>query len=159
MGTAVNAWTLFPHSCAFRHGDLPTEATIAHVLVSKYADHLPLHRQSQILARNGLELHRTVLADWAGKASFHLPPVVDRLAEEIKRSTKLLMHKTMAPLLDLGRGTTKRRWPERTEPGAERTRPTWATPMHQDDPASMGRLSSAALTTFFRSMATPAATA
>lgn len=52
-------------------GGLPTEATIAHVLVSKYADHLPLYRQSQILARNGLELHRAVLADWVGKAAFH----------------------------------------------------------------------------------------
>ncbi len=44
-------------------GGLPTEATLAHVLVSKYADHLPLYRQSQILARAGLDLHRAVLAD------------------------------------------------------------------------------------------------
>tara|TARA_R100000935_G_scaffold34359_1_gene54985 strand:- start:867 stop:1421 length:555 start_codon:yes stop_codon:yes gene_type:complete len=43
-------------------GSLPTEATITHVLVSKYADHLPLYRQSQILARAGLDLHRAVLA-------------------------------------------------------------------------------------------------
>ena len=61
-------------------GGLPTEATLAHVLVSKYADHLPLYRQSQILARAGLDLHRAVLADWVGKAAFHLTPVVDRLA-------------------------------------------------------------------------------
>ena len=86
---------------------LPTEATIAHVLVSKYADHLPLYRQSQILARNGLDLHRAVLADWVGKATFHLAPVVDRLAEELKRSTKLFMDETTAPVLDPGRGTTK----------------------------------------------------
>lgn len=44
-------------------GGLPTEATIAHVLVSKYADHLPLYRQSQILAWASLDLHRNMLAD------------------------------------------------------------------------------------------------
>lgn len=88
-------------------GGLPTEATIAHVLVSKYADHLPLYRQSQILARAGLDLHRAVLAGWVGKAAFHLKPVVDRLAEHLKRSGKLFMDETSAPVLDPGRGTTK----------------------------------------------------
>ena len=87
-------------------GALPTEATIAHVppfgrfgfakspagqWVSKYADHLPLYRQSQVLARAGLDLHRAVLADWVGKAAFHLKPVLDRLAEHLKRSDKLFM--------------------------------------------------------------------
>lgn len=57
-------------------GGLPTEATLAHVLVSKYADHLPLYRQSQILARAGLELHRAVLADWSGQG--RLPPEARR---------------------------------------------------------------------------------
>jgi len=45
-------------------GGLPTEALIAHVLVSKYADHLPLYRQSQILARSGVTIDRSTLADW-----------------------------------------------------------------------------------------------
>jgi transposase len=45
-------------------GGLPTEGAIAHVLVGKYADHLPLHRQSQILARSGIDIHRSTLADW-----------------------------------------------------------------------------------------------
>lgn len=88
-------------------GGLPTEATLAHVLVSKYADHLPLYRQSQILARAGLDLHRAVLANWVGKAAFHLKPVVDRLAAHLKRSGKLFMDETTAPVLDPGRGTTK----------------------------------------------------
>lgn len=88
-------------------GGLPTEATLAHVLVSKYADHLPLYRQSQILARAGLDLHRAVLAMWVGKAAFHLKPVVDRLAEHLKRSGKLFMDETSAPVLDPGRGATK----------------------------------------------------
>jgi transposase len=88
-------------------GGLPTEGAIAHVLVSKYADHLPLYRQSQILARSGLDIHRATLADWVGVASFHLGPVVDRLAEHLKVSTKLFMDETTAPVLDPGRGRTK----------------------------------------------------
>ncbi|KPP99074.1 MAG: putative Transposase [Rhodobacteraceae bacterium HLUCCA12] len=88
-------------------GGPPTEATIAYVLVSKYADHLPLYRQSQILARAGLDLHRAVLADRVGKAAFHLKPVVDRLADHLKRSDKLFMDETSAPVLDPARGTTK----------------------------------------------------
>jgi transposase len=88
-------------------GGLPTEGAIAHVLVSKYADHLPLYRQSRILARSGIEIHRSTLADWVGTAAFHLGPVVDRLAEHLKTSTKLFMDETTAPVLDPGRGKTK----------------------------------------------------
>ncbi|HMR37494.1 MAG: IS66 family transposase [Paracoccaceae bacterium] len=88
-------------------GGLPTEGAIAHVLVSKYADHLPLYRQSQILARSGIDIHRSTLADWVGVAAFHLGPVVDRLAEHLKTSTKLFMDETTAPVLDPGRGRTK----------------------------------------------------
>lgn len=88
-------------------GALPSEALIAHILVSKYADHLPLYRQSQIFARSNIELHRSTLAGWAGKAAFHLRPIVDRMAEQIKTSTKLFMDETPAPVLDPGRGKTK----------------------------------------------------
>ncbi len=56
-------------------GGLPTEGAIAHVLVGKYADHLPLYRQRRILARSGIEIHRSTLADWVGTAAFHLGPV------------------------------------------------------------------------------------
>lgn len=48
---------------------LPTETTVAHVLVSKYADHLPLYRQAQIIGRQGINLDRSTLADWVGRAS------------------------------------------------------------------------------------------
>lgn len=88
-------------------GALPTEGAIAHVLVSKYADHCPLYRQSQILARSGIALDRSTLAGWVGTAAFHLAPVVDRLAEHLKRSSKLFMDETTAPVLDPGRGKTK----------------------------------------------------
>lgn len=66
-----------------------------------------MYRQSQILARSGVDIHRSTLADWVGVAAFHLRPVVDRLAEHLKSSTKLFMDETTAPILDPGRGKTK----------------------------------------------------
>ena len=59
-------------------GGLPTEGAVAQVLVSKYADHLPLYRQTQIYARQGVELDRSTLADWVGRAAFLLRPVRGR---------------------------------------------------------------------------------
>lgn len=53
-------------------GGLPTDALVAQVLVSKYADHLPLYRQAQIFARQGVSLDRSTLADWVGRAAFLL---------------------------------------------------------------------------------------
>jgi transposase len=88
-------------------GGLPTEATVAHVLVSKYADHLPLYRQTQIYARQGINLDRSTLADWVGRAAFLLRPVHERLFEKLKTSTKLFADETTAPVLDPGRGRTK----------------------------------------------------
>ncbi|MCF6217057.1 MAG: IS66 family transposase [Emcibacter sp.] len=88
-------------------GGLPTEATIAHVLISKYADHLPLHRQAQIFARQGVDLDRSTLAHWTGTAAYALTPVFDALAAHIKTSSKLFMDETTAPVLDPGRGRTK----------------------------------------------------
>lgn len=99
--------TQMPAPSHLIEGGLPTEGAMAHVLVSKYADHLPLYRQSQILARSGINIHRSTLADWVGTAAFHLGPVVDRLAEHLKVSTKLFMDETTAPVLDPGRGRTK----------------------------------------------------
>ena len=99
--------TQAPAPAALIESGLPTEGAIAHVLVSKYADHLPLYRQSQMLARSGVTIDRSTLADWVGVAAFHLRPVVDRLAEHLKASTKLFMDETTAPVLDPGRGRTK----------------------------------------------------
>ena len=81
-------------------GGLPTEATVAHVLVSKYADHLPLYRQAQIYSRQGVDLDRSTLADWVGRAAFELRPVFDALMADLQRSTKLFMDETRAPVLD-----------------------------------------------------------
>jgi hypothetical protein len=60
-----------------------------------------------MLARSGITIDRSTLADWVGVAGFHLRPVVDRLAEHLKASTKLFMDETTAPVLDPGRGRTK----------------------------------------------------
>ena len=54
------------------------------MLVAKYAEHCPLHRRAQICARSGLDLDRSMLAGWVGKASFHLKPAADRLARRAK---------------------------------------------------------------------------
>jgi transposase len=88
-------------------GGLPTEALVAHVLVAKYADHCPLYRQTQIFARQGVDLDRSTLADWVGRAAFLLRPVHVRLLEELKTSTKLFADETTLPVLDPGRGRTK----------------------------------------------------
>ncbi|QND69232.1 IS66 family transposase (plasmid) [Mesorhizobium loti] len=88
-------------------GGLPTETTVAQVLVSKYADHLPLYRQAQIYARQGINLDRSTLADWVGRAAWHLRPVHERLLGKLKSSPKLFADETTAPVLDPGRGKTK----------------------------------------------------
>lgn len=86
---------------------LPTEALIAHVLVGKYADHLPLYRQAQIYARQGVQLDRSTLSDWVGRAAWWLTPLRDHLLAELKCSPKLFADETTAPVLDPGRGRTK----------------------------------------------------
>ncbi len=88
-------------------GGLPTEALVADVLVSKYADHLPLYRQSQILAREGVPVDRSTLAHWVGFAAFELAPLHERLVAILKASTKLFADETRCPVLDPGRGKTK----------------------------------------------------
>jgi transposase len=88
-------------------GGIPTEATVAHVVVAKYADHLPLYRQSQIYARQGIRLDRSTLADWTGRAAFLLRPVHEHLLKTLRASSKLFADETTAPVLDPGRGRTK----------------------------------------------------
>jgi transposase len=86
---------------------LATPALLAHVLVSKYCDHLPLYRQSQIFARHGVELNRSTLANWVGGAVWWLEPLQARLAEHVFASQVLFADDTPIPVLDPGRGRTK----------------------------------------------------
>ena len=80
---------------------------LAHVLVSKYADHLPLYRQSQIYEREGLELDRSTLADWVGGAAELLQPLVATLGRYVMAGHKVHADDTPVPVLCPGRGTTK----------------------------------------------------
>ena len=86
---------------------LASPALLAHVLVSKYCDHLPLYRQSQIFARQGVEIDRSTLANWVGGACWWLEPLQKRLAEHVFASQKLFADDTPIPVLDPGRGRTK----------------------------------------------------
>jgi transposase len=80
---------------------------LAHVLVSKYCDHLPLHRQSQIYAREGIDLDRSTLADWVGSASNLLDPLVTAISRHVLRADKVHADDTPVPVLCPGRGTTR----------------------------------------------------
>ena len=80
---------------------------LAHVLVSKYCDHLPLYRQSEIYAREGIELERSTLADWVGGASELLQPLVEALRRHVMAGEKLHADDTPVPVLAPGNGKTK----------------------------------------------------
>jgi transposase len=88
-------------------GGMATEALLAYVLVNKYADHLPLYRQAQILARQGVTLDRSTLCNWVGRACWWLAPLHDLLLGTVLASPKVFADDTTLPVLDPGRGRTK----------------------------------------------------
>jgi transposase len=88
-------------------GGLPSERLIADVLIKKYADHLPLYRQSQIMARQGVVVDRATLANWVGAAAARLKPLVEQLKAELLTSARLFVDETTAKVLAPGTGKTK----------------------------------------------------
>ena len=109
-------------------GGMATEALIAQVLVAKYSEHLPLYRQAQVFARpvgsaditpwdrpmaDGIELDRSTLGLWIGRACWWLEPLYERLLGRILSSTKIFADDTPLPVLDPGRGRTKTGRPSR----------------------------------------------
>jgi transposase len=88
-------------------GGMATEALVAHVVVSKFADSLPLYRQAQMLARQGISLDRSTLANWVGRACWWLTPLYDLVVSTVLSSGKLFADDTTLPVLDPGRGRTK----------------------------------------------------
>ena len=86
---------------------MPARGLIAHVLVCKYCDHLPLYRQSQIFAREGIDLDRSTLADWVGGASALLEPLVRAIGRYVLASYKIHGDDTPVRVLCPGRKTTK----------------------------------------------------
>jgi transposase len=88
-------------------GGMATEALLAHVLVNKYADHLPLYRQTQIFARQGVTLDRSTLCTWVGRACWWLAPLHELILSTVLASPKVFADDTTLPVLDPGRGRTK----------------------------------------------------
>ncbi|WP_410052131.1 transposase [Bradyrhizobium sp. SZCCHNRI2049] len=88
-------------------GGLATPAVLAHVLISKYCDHLPVYRQSQIFDRHGAALCRSTLAGWVGGACWWLEALHERLCNNVFASNHLFADDTPIPVLDPGRGRTK----------------------------------------------------
>jgi transposase len=86
---------------------LPSAGLLAHVLIGKYCDHLPLYRQSLIYAREGVTLERALLADWVGKAAALLAPLVEAIGRQVLAGSVLHADDTPVPVLDPGRGKTK----------------------------------------------------
>ena len=87
---------------------LAAPGLLAQVVVQKYVDHLPLYRQEAIYARHGLELSRTVLAEWIGKIGLALQPLVDALRTRLLAAPVLHADETPVAQLDPGAGKTKR---------------------------------------------------
>jgi transposase len=88
-------------------GGMATEALIAHVVVSKFADSLPLYRQAQMLERQGIQLDRSTLANWVGRACWWLTSLYDLMLGTVLASAKVFADDTTLPVLDPGRGRTR----------------------------------------------------
>ncbi|WP_299951153.1 IS66 family transposase [Hyphomonas sp. BRH_c22] len=85
----------------------PGPGLLAHVLVSKYADHLPLYRQSQIYAREGIELERSTMADWAGKSTALLEPMAEAIGQHVRAGAAIHADDTPVSVLAPFNGKTK----------------------------------------------------
>lgn len=91
-------------------GGVPTEALLAHIAVSKYADGLPLYRQEGIYARDKVEIGRSVMAGWMGRVGFHLEPLAERILALIRAGERVFADETTLPTLAPGSGQTKTAW-------------------------------------------------
>jgi len=85
----------------------PGPGLLAHVLVSKFADHLPLYRQSKIYAREGIDLDRSTMADWVGKSTALLEPLADAIGRHARQGPALFADDTPVKMLSPGNKRTK----------------------------------------------------
>jgi transposase len=90
-----------------RLAGMATPALLTQVLISKYCDHTPLYRQSQIFQRHNVRISRSTLAGWVGKACWWLDIIHQRLSQNIFASNHLFADDTTIPMLDPGRGRTQ----------------------------------------------------
>lgn len=98
---------------------------LAHVLVSKYADHLPLYRQSQIYAREGVDLDRSTMADWVGRSTALFEPLAERIGHLVRDGQTLFADGTPVKMQAPGlkRTKTARVWTYVADRSAKEVRP------------------------------------
>ena len=87
---------------------IPTAGLLAHVLVAKFADHLPLYRQEKIFGRAGLTIARSTLAQWVGQTGVQLQPLVDALREAVLAEGVIHADETPVQMLAPGEKKTHR---------------------------------------------------
>jgi transposase len=85
----------------------PSPGLLAHVLVNKYADHLPLYRQNQIFDREGLDLDRSTLAGWVGKSAALMEPLADAIGRHVLAGQAIFADDTPVAMLAPGTGKTQ----------------------------------------------------
>jgi transposase len=123
-------------------GGLPTEQIVAHVVAAKYADHCPLYRQTQILARQGIEIDRATLAFWVGYAAAEIKPLWRLMCDDLLRSTKLFVderRRCSTPDGDEPRPAISGCSPATTGPGEAMRRRRWCTAMRRGAAATTPR--------------------
>lgn len=91
-------------------GGIPTEALLAQIAVSKYADGLPLYRQEGIYARDGVELERRLMSQWMGRVGFELEILARHVLAEVCKGERVFADETSLPTLAPGTGATKKAW-------------------------------------------------
>lgn len=89
---------------------IATEALLAQIAVAKYADGLPLYRQEAIYARDGVDLDRSLMAQWMGRIGFELDPLADAILARIKQGERIFADETTLPTLAPGSGKVKTAW-------------------------------------------------
>ena len=87
---------------------LGTNRFAVHSVVAKFCDHLPFYRQAEIWRRDGIEIDRTMLANWAGRIAFQLAPITDAMIDELKASDRLFADETTVPVLAPRTGKTRK---------------------------------------------------
>ena len=105
---ACETVTAAPSEASVIERGRPAPGLLAHVLIGKYADHLPLYRQQQIYQRSGVELARSTLADWTGAAGVALMPLVSAMKTDLLQRPVIHADETPVALLDPGAGKTAR---------------------------------------------------
>ncbi len=100
--------TTQPRVASIIEGGMAAPGLLTWVMISKYADHLPLYRLEQIAARSQVPLARTTLANWVGRTGFALQPLATRLAELLKERSVVHADETPVAQLDPEAGKTKR---------------------------------------------------